>query len=356
MYVVESGDIRRDSLLFQMVSAAVLTAYGYQPATDNWSELPALYGWTEAMFNRHGKSCLHMLQGIGGYGQGTKQVMYSSSKEFFAHHNLVVPSIRTSRKSLPPAQANKGIHASDLANYIACAGFKSRIQIETEWSTSILVVMATDGMVIRPSLGLSVSSNPSVGCLVGLEGNPVPHSDVVSLSNQSPDTVVEMLRTAKWSDSAVEVHATTLDAALSDTLSSCFHGKGGNKAKFLKFVRMNIDDVTQCTCCLGAALTEDANSMANQAGCDSYCRCCIDANEFCAQHLAFATSRGHWHCAKARCSKCVSPKSKCVHLWVVGLAVDCEPQQAATLREVPQDFNGHMCSFPDPRQGGYERR
>ena len=136
----------------------------------------------------------------------------------------------------------------------------------------------------------------------------------------------------------MEARITTLDGTLSYTLGCFMQGKGGTQVQFERFVRSCLDDMSHCTTCLSAVLAHDECCLTSQCKCDAYCRSCMDRGGFCMQHVAVAARRQHWHCAKARCSACVASNAECLHLHIMGLSVDCETQQAATMRRMSTMF------------------
>ena len=358
MHGVMSGDIKKESVLYQAISAAVLTAYRVRNHNAPWEDHASLYMLTETAQNLFGESCVHLLRGKGEHSTDESPEVKNapeSPRAFFNAYNLYLPSPRTIQRGVPAGAATDGMYALDVVNYIIAAKRMSKTVVKNDNVVTIMGCVAIDGMVIKPSLGLSVATNPPVGNVVGLADTPLSYEDIVELEAMPDDAIRKFLNSKKWIDSANEVHFTTLDAALSDTLGCFMKAKGGNKANFENFVRQCITDISKCVHCLTSSLKGDTNCMASTVRCDAYCRFCMEAGQLCMKH-ANSLSRGHWHYAKVRCSNCVASGCECVKLGVLGLAVDCEAQQAATLRNLRADFNGRLAALPDPGHGGKGER
>ena len=228
-HAVASGDLQTDSIMYEAMKVAMLTAYGLRNTTDTetWSDFKSLYEFSETMQNRYGPSAVHLMNGPGAAAlkEGEHQVFHSPA-QFLSQHNFVVPTPRTLAEGSPAAAGTDGVYSADLSNFIYAAELKSRVVIKTTNVVSMPIVLATDGMVIRPGLTLSTASNPPIGALVGLEGEVISYEDVTRLSNMPPEDVVKELQSKKWADNMVEVHATTLDGRVSDTLGCFLKGKG----------------------------------------------------------------------------------------------------------------------------------
>ena len=113
-----------------------------------------------------------------------------------------------------------------------------------------------------------VATEENVISLAWLAMHDVSHNGVVALAAKAPDDVIAELRRHKWIESNNEVHITTLDGKLPDTIGCSMKGKGGDRKDFEEFIRSCMSDTMQCTCCLHKALELDDGFHESAAKCE----------------------------------------------------------------------------------------
>lgn len=257
--------------------------------------------------------------------------------------NLPMPSKTTRQRRKTPSVKDNGVITQHLISFIELCQATPCLTPTSTQCEIIPVVLARDAMAIKPAGDFDPASNTIIGLSTSIDlqyvkNNPYP----------DPDSIRSMLYTE-----AGAIIATTLDNQATLHLAHDFllHKTTGDNV--FDTLSKTVKIIQSCWECISRtriiSVTEDDITCRT-----AECQICIDLDDVCDSCSDTYTSV---HAQLRPCLQCLATGTRCKKIAVVGIAMDCEANNAYAMRKLsnPDSTPLHMTlvsSLPDVVHAG----